>query len=1423
MGEALALETEKTLSSLLCFHTEKFVRKKFIEACLSNIANNRSVIISLRLIPKLLASFQQFRDVGTHQVTMWAERSHKMMHHFFNNLKCYCNHVRQLKSGVKPAADQPPITLVRNQSGNLFYSHTTQIQVRLQFLASIFCDIGSPKTFRLMINQIDVLWSCLSNDPECADCLFHWLQGQAKGNAQHALSSQALHHIYMKKWPELKPENISMVALTLFQQLFILGLSDEMRSEKAVMGMDNLWKIALRANDTEVSMAAIQYINTYYMEHQLKNEKEFVAQCMNYLTQAAEGLNSPDIEEQSIMCVQRALMLLNTHLETFRRRYAYHLRRWTLEGRGIISHSALRAEGPGPPIKIILQPGGLPEKSFLHLYQTDLVADLKAEIAKWWENLQGNIKQSGGPAPVLGNLLSDGPLRIITQGQEITSEYDERSLIDVGFKDNQMVYVSLGGRSGRKRDHADHPSMLPAPSKDCLPTILLLQPPYFEQLFKLMQMLGDMKLTKKSGSTMQHTQAQVLSRRVWDILAMLPTSPTLLETFKNFSLAEKSSKTDVKTFNIRDLLDPSNLQKFMYSLHIVESLCKSKFAASVKGSSMTANQRNQLKAKLAKAKAAKKQAAKENAENSVEEVKSSDERRNESSDNSMASMNSRDHSDNDNIISKEESTIEAKIKQSIEWSNQFIKSGGLEHLYEILMSGVLQKQDGNYNEWRYDCLCSLLRILCLLGVDDLKQEENIIVIPKLNDNMLKIMDVAKTVTQISSILNEAAVPLKDNHYKTGFWGRSQVVNFAMNLLVCFAYSSQEARETLWVDSNNYSWLQKLILDDPDPHVRRETCAALYRLCMGNSKTYSELMIPLLVKLISFLPVAEKMKTQTNCYSMVEDGKEPYGQACRDYFWLLSRLVDNTTPDLIKSNQNELDNNMTIDIESLCNQVSQLVMNRDYLEGRHIQDDGLVGLLNLMANLVKYDPPFKYSQAGQQFIAKIFECLFALPTAENRDLPKCKSQGARAASYDLLIELTRNAPSNYMLLHKMLMLQHRPGPNSPYPWDYWPRDDGRSECGYVGLTNLGATCYMASCIQHIFMMPQARESILSVPTDAPVKHKLTFSELQKMFAYLMESERKSYNPRSFCKVYQMDHQPLNTGEQKDMAEFFIDLVSKLEEMTPELKALVKQIFCGVISNNVVSLDCGHVSRTLEEFYTVRCQVADMRNLQESLDEVTVKDTLEGDNMYTCSQCGRKVRAEKRACFKKLPQILCFNTMRYTFNMVTMLKEKVNTHFSFPMRLDMSRYVEKTLMPHHYQEQKLKSQMRRKVSESESVQSSSNPEAKQKSEFNSNDESPSENELKPDVDENEVIKQEQQIIEEEESEDFNENYEYDLVGVTVHTGTADGGHYYSFIKERDNGQGTPSDRWFLFNDAEVKLFDPSQIAAECFGGEMTVSSL
>lgn len=51
-------------------------------------------------------------------------------------------------------------------------------------------------------------------------------------------------------------------------------------------------------------------------------------------------------------------------------------------------------------------------------------------------------------------------------------------------------------------------------------------------------------------------------------------------------------------------------------------------------------------------------------------------------------------------------------------------------------------------------------------------------------------------------------------------------------------------------------------------------------------------------------------------------------------------------------------------------------------------------------------------------------------------------------------------------------------HSSYGWHYWPHDNEKSPCGLVGIINLGATCYMASCLQQLFMMPEAKASILN---------------------------------------------------------------------------------------------------------------------------------------------------------------------------------------------------------------------------------------------------------------------------------------------------------------------------------------------------------
>eukprot|EP01130_Rhizamoeba_saxonica_P015756 TRINITY_DN711_c6_g1_i1.p1 TRINITY_DN711_c6_g1~~TRINITY_DN711_c6_g1_i1.p1 ORF type:complete len:2276 (-),score=421.97 TRINITY_DN711_c6_g1_i1:69-6896(-) len=72
--------------------------------------------------------------------------------------------------------------------------------------------------------------------------------------------------------------------------------------------------------------------------------------------------------------------------------------------------------------------------------------------------------------------------------------------------------------------------------------------------------------------------------------------------------------------------------------------------------------------------------------------------------------------------------------------------------------------------------------------------------------------------------------------------------------------------------------------------------------------------------------------------------------------------------------------------------------------------------------------------------------------------------------------------------------------------------------------------------------------------------------------------------------------------------------------------------------------------------------------------------------------------------------------------------------------------------------------------------------------------------------------------EKSEEYPPNYyEYKLSGVLVHSGNADSGHYYSFIKDRSNY----GDSWFRFDDSVVNNFNPDDLPNETFGSDTPCS--
>ena len=55
-----------------------------------------------------------------------------------------------------------------------------------------------------------------------------------------------------------------------------------------------------------------------------------------------------------------------------------------------------------------------------------------------------------------------------------------------------------------------------------------------------------------------------------------------------------------------------------------------------------------------------------------------------------------------------------------------------------------------------------------------------------------------------------------------------------------------------------------------------------------------------------------------------------------------------------------------------------------------------------------------------------------------------------------------------------------------------------------------------------------------------------------------------------------------------------------------------------------------------------------------------------------------------------------------------------------------------------------------------------------------------------------------------------YEYSLAGVVIHSGSADSGHYYSYIKDRH------TENWMKFDDRYVETYDIQNLVHDCFGG-------
>ncbi|CAF4279105.1 unnamed protein product [Rotaria socialis] len=205
-------------------------------------------------------------------------------------------------------------------------------------------------------------------------------------------------------------------------------------------------------------------------------------------------------------------------------------------------------------------------------------------------------------------------------------------------------------------------------------------------------------------------------------------------------------------------------------------------------------------------------------------------------------------------------------------------------------------------------------------------------------------------------------------------------------------------------------------------------------------------------------------------------------------------------------------------------------------------------------------------------------------------------------------------------------------------------DSKGQTGFVGLRNIGATCYMNSFLQTIYFTKKLRRAVYALPTDSDDQlHSIPLA-LQKLFYDLQFTDRPLLDK----------------------------LESKMEGTTME--GVIPSLFQGQYVQYVRCTKVDHESRVKQTFYDVPLQVRNNANITESFRDFCKSEILTGENLYDAGSIHGLQEAEKGVKFQKFPPVLCLHLLRFEYDYNLSQHRKINDSYSFDYHLDLSEFLE-----------------------------------------------------------------------------------------------------------------------------------------------------